>query len=489
MTQPSFVPNDPATAGQLRALLPPAEVVRPQFTAPVYDHQSAVEERLLAKAMGKKPRAATRPKNLSGADLVTSRRGRYYSDFTSPFDGRRVRVALCPPGQGQGTTDRIEAQRLAQALWLEEYDLAERRKMGVDVRPDMSAERVVKDYLEDLLARIKRGEVGMAHGRQTAHNLRRLLEQTSLRDVDDMRRIKGPFIKTLVDQLRELTYEHAITKQRGKFSDNMIRQHMSALSAVFRWLREAGHMDHSPLHRHSAIPSAPPPDADKFLEIDEVVALLEFLRHRRRHPGNPYIYEIVMVLMYTGARIDEVMNMTPSQVDFANNIITVCGTKTRFSKVRPITLWPPLRTCLEHYFAEFRPHGWPLLFPKWINGPQLACRKRNGMYGTISKLARLAGIQKHVTHHYTRHTFASARLSMVQRNALGQLVPVSPEVVRLELGHSPRSEAHTLEKIYSHALRGPGIQMDVLDYEFAATAPRVTRGVTGGSSGGATATP
>lgn len=489
MTLPSFVPDDPATAGQLRELLPPAEVVRLQFTAPVYNPQIATEERLLATAMGQKPRAATRPKNVSGASLITRRRGRYYSDFTSPFDGRRVRVALCPPGQKQGTTDRIEAQRLAQALWLHEYDLAERRKMGVDVRPDMSAERVVKDYLDDLLARIKRGEVGMAHGRQTAHNLRRLLEQTSLRAVDDMRRVKGPFIKTLVDELRELTYEHAITKQSGQFSDNMIRQHMSALSAVFRWLREAGHMDVNPLHRHSAIPSAPPPDAEKFLEIDEVVALLEFLRHRRRHPGNPYIYEIVMVLLYSGARIDEVMSMTPGQVDFANDIITIHGTKTRFSKTRHIPLWPPLRTCLERYFAEFRPHGWPLLFPKWINGPQPACRKRNGMYGTISKLARLAGIDKHVTHHFTRHTYASARLSMVQRNALGQLVPVPPEVVRLELGHSPRSEAHTLEKIYSHALRGSGIQMDALDYEFAAKAPRVARGAQGGSMGGPAATP
>ena len=489
MTLPSFsVPNDPATAGQLRELLPPAEVVRLQFTAPVYNPQIATEERLLATAMGKKPRAATRPKNLSGADLVTRRRGRYYSDFTSPFDGRRVRQALCPPGQGQGTTDRIEAQRLAQALWLHEYDLAERRRMGVDVQPDMSADRVVKAYLDDLLARIKRGEVGAAHGRQTAHNLRRLLGQTSLRAVDDMRRVKGPFIKTLVDELRELTYEHAITKQSGKFSDNMIRQHMSALSGVFRWLREQGHMDHNPQHRHSAIPSAPPPDADKFLEIDEVAALLEFLRHRRRHPGNPYIYEIVMVLMYTGARIDEVMNMTPSQVDFANNIITVCGTKTRFSKVRPITLWPPLRTCLEHYFAEFRPHGWPLLFPKWIDGPQRVCRKRRGMYGTITKLAHLAGIAKHVTHHFCRHSYTSARLSMVQRNALGQLVPVSPETVRLELGHSPRSEAHTLEKIYSHALRGPGIQMDFLDYEFARTAPRVLRNGPPGGYGAAPGT-
>lgn len=70
---------------------------------------------------------------------------------------------------------------------------------------------------------------------------------------------------------------------------------------------------------------------------------------------------------------------------------------------------------------------------------------------------------------------------MVQLNVQGQLVPVSPETVRLELGHAAGGEARTLEKIYSHALRGPGIQMQFLDYALACQAPRVPRN---GSVGG-----
>jgi integrase len=282
-----------------------------------------------------------------------------------------------------------------------------------------------------------------------------------------------------VGELRQLTYAHPITKKTGRFSENMIRAHMSALSAVFRWLKEEGHLDANPVAQHSAIPSALPPDGTKFLDVSEAAALIEFVRHRRRHYGNPYIYEIVMVLLYTGARIDEVMSMRPDQVDFTNNIITICGTKTKHSKMRELPLWPPLRECLERFFAEFRPHGWPLLFPQRVKGGKLAWRKRRGMYGTITKLATLAGINRHVTHHYTRHAYASARLSMVQRNAYGQLVPTSPEIVRLELGHAPRGDAHTLEKIYSHILRGQGIQLEYLDYEVARNAPRISRAAPG----------
>jgi integrase len=474
MTTPRTNNTVPATADQLRQLLPPSPQVREQFLAPVHDPVAEAEERLHARSQGRR-RAATRPRNVNGSSLVTRRGGRYYANFTSPFDGRRVRSALCPPGQGQGTTDPVEAARLAQALWLDEYDKAERRKMGVDVNPDMAVGRVMASYLGEMLKRVERGEIGRAHARQTGNNLRRLVEQTSLGSVEDMRKVKGPLIKKLIDELRELTYVHPITKKVGRFSENMIRQHMAALSGLFRALREDGHMDHNPVERHRSIPSATPPDGSKFLEIAEAAALIEFLRHRRRHYGNPYIYEIVMILLFTGARVDEVMRMQPSQVDFVNNVIVICGTKTEHSRYREVPLWPPLRECLERFFAEFRPHGWPLLFPVKGKGAQLSWRKRRGMYGTLSKLAKAAGIPKHVTHHYLRHTYASARLSMVMRNAVGQLVPTSPEVVRLELGHSPKGEAHTLEKIYSHALRGPGVQLEYLDYELAARAPRVAR--------------
>jgi hypothetical protein len=291
----------PATAAQLRRMLPPSSQVREELTAPLIDRAGEAEGRRLARATGR-PRAATRARDESGKRLIKRRGGRYYANFTSPFDGRRVRTALCPPGQGQGTTDAVEAARLAQALWLAEYDKAERRKMGVDVNPDMHVERVVKAFLDELLARVKRDEIGAAYARQTATHLRRLIEQTSLKGVEDMRAVKGPFIKKLIGELRELTYHHPITKRTGAYSDNMIRQHASALSAVFRWLREDGHMDTNPVERHSAIPSALPPDASKVLEIDEATALIQFLRHRRRHYGNPFIYEIVMVLLYTGAR-------------------------------------------------------------------------------------------------------------------------------------------------------------------------------------------
>jgi len=484
MSSQSFDPIHPATSDQLRKLTPSADEVKAQSSAPVEIPQEDAETRLLAKAVGKKPAAAKGPKGGPGRSRVTRRGGRFYANFRSPYDGRRIRQALCPPGQGQGTTDRDEAGRLAQALWNQEWELAERRKMGVDVRPDLTAKLVVNEFLRGALVRVERGQIGAAYARQLAYNLRRLLESTSLGSVEDMRAVKGPFIAKLVDELRGLRYEHPITKKSGFFTDYMIITNMMALSGVFSWMIEQGHMEYNPVRNHSAIPSPPAPDTDKFLEVEEAAALIELVRHRQRHHGNPFIFEIIMVLLYTGARIDEVMSMRPDQVDFTAGIIVIEGTKNDPSKIRRVQMWPPLRDCLTDFFATFRPHAWPYLFPARSQGGPLIWRKRRGIYGTISRLAKQAGIKKAngpVTHHWLRHTFASCRLSSVQLNPFGQLVPVSPETVRLELGHAAGGEARTLEKIYSHALRGPGIQMQVLDYELACRAPRVPRN---GSVGG-----
>lgn len=487
MSSQSFDPIHPATSDQLRELTPSADEVKAQSAAPVEIPQEDAENRLLAKAMGKKVRSK-KTKRWAGRSLITRRGERYYANFQSPYDGRRVRDALRPPGQGQGTTDPVEAGRLAQALWKKEWELAERRKMGVKVNPKLTAKLVVQEFLKDALVRVERGAIGAAHARQMAFNLRRMLESTSLGTVEDMSTVKGPFIKKLVHELRGLTYEHPITKRSGPFTDYMIIAHVMALSGVFTWLIEEGHMEYNPCQRHSAIPPHPAPDTDKVLQVDEVAALIEFVRLRKRHHGNPYIYEIIMMLAYTGARIDEVMSMRPDQVDFAAGIIVIEGTKNESSKIRRVPMWPPLRDCLTNFFATFKPQGWPYLFPARDKGGALIWRKRRGIYGTISRLAKQAGIKKHngpVTHHWLRHAYSSARLSSVQLNSMGQLVPVSPETVRLELGHAAGGEARTLEKVYSHALRGPGIQMQFLDYELACRAPRVPRN---GSVGGVSVT-
>jgi len=483
MNNDKFDPTTPATPDQMREMTPPIEEIQAQGSAPVEIPQEDAENRQLAKAMGKKVRSK-KAKGWAGRSLTTRRGGRFYASFRSPYDGRRVREALCPPGQGQGTTDPIEAGRLAQALWKKEWELAERRRMGVKVNPKLTAKLVVQEFLKDTLVRVERGGIGAAHAGQMAHSLRRMLESTSLGTVEDMSTVRGPFIKKLVDELRGLTFEHPVTKRSGQFTDHMIISHMMALSGVFTWLIEEGHMEFNPCRRHRAIPPHPAPDTDKFLEVGEVVALLEFVRERKRHHGNPFLYEILMTQLYTGARIGEIMSMRPDQVDFAAGVIVIQGSKTAASKSRTIPLWPPLRECLTQYFATNRPQGWPYLFPVRLKGAMLVWRKRRGIYGTLARLAEQAGIVKTngpVSSHWLRHSYATARLSMVQLNAQGHLVPVSPETVRLELGHAAGGESRTLEKVYSHALRGPGIQMQYLDYGLACQAPRVPRN---GSVGG-----
>ncbi len=82
--------------------------------------------------------------------------------------------------------------------------------------------------------------------------------------------------------------------------------------------------------------------------------------------------------------------------------------------------------------------------------------------GSMRALAAQAEIDKHITHHTFRHTYAAARIQTLDH---GQ--PVSPYTVMRELGHR---DLKLIESTYGHLLqtrhRSPVVQygeVNVLD--------------------------
>lgn len=116
--------------------------------------------------------------------------------------------------------------------------------------------------------------------------------------------------------------------------------------------------------------------------------------------------QTMLELLYaTGLRVSELVSLKTQQIDFQGNFLTVKG---KGSKVRAVPFGRWARESLFRYIREFRPRllkgrSSPFLF---INrsGRSLT---RQGFWKLIRRYALAAGIEKKVSPHTLRHSFAT----------------------------------------------------------------------------------
>jgi len=155
------------------------------------------------------------------------------------------------------------------------------------------------------------------------------------------------------------------------------------------------------------------------LKVDWPVKQIPFPRQERRLPEvlslsevgkflscvSALLYRTILQTIYgTGLRLAEALHLKPGDIDSARMVIRVRQGKGK--KDRYVTLSPTLLETLREYYKAYRPKGeW--LFPnrtgKYPIHPtavQRACRKA----------AQVAGINKRVTPHMLRHSFATGLL-------------------------------------------------------------------------------
>lgn len=222
--------------------------------------------------------------------------------------------------------------------------------------------------------------------------------------------------------------------REGYAASSMARK-LSALRALFRFLALQGQMSGSPL---ALIKS---PKQVKYLPevltVEEVELLLA--QPDPRSPTGVRDTTLLEVLYATGVRVGEVLALELADIDWDGSAARVKG---KGNKQRIVLLGERAMTCLETYIHEARPllkngrEGETRLFLSRLGLP-LSVRM---LHVALNRYLTMAGLQKRVTPHTFRHTFAT---HLLEGGA-------DLRVVQELLGHANLSTT----QIYTHVSEG-----------------------------------
>jgi site-specific recombinase XerD len=181
-----------------------------------------------------------------------------------------------------------------------------------------------------------------------------------------------------------------ILVNRDKVSWSLFNQMVCALRFYFQTVRRCDwDVRHIPYQRRrKKLPTV--------LSRDEVVRLLDQAK------GNPKHYAVVATLYSTGVRLGELVKLRIGDIDSKAMIVHVRQGKG--GKDRQVQLSPQLLSVLRDYYrsAQVKPRSW--LFPGMDPSHPL---DPSGIGRMVSALSRRSGIDKPVSPHTLRHSFAT----------------------------------------------------------------------------------
>lgn len=115
-------------------------------------------------------------------------------------------------------------------------------------------------------------------------------------------------------------------------------------------------------------------------------------------------HKTIMYIAYgTGARVSEILEMHPEDIDRTNFVIHVM--KGKGNKQRQLTLKPKLLTVIDEYISKYHPKEY--LFNGQNNAHQYTESSINQF---LKKYALIAGISKRIHIHLLRHNYATHSL-------------------------------------------------------------------------------
>lgn len=210
------------------------------------------------------------------------------------------------------------------------------------------------------------------------------------------------FFKTFNGSIESCTKKDILTyiSSINGLEVNTVNRHISSLKSFFNYLVDESIIKVSPMEEVSSLKKTK--KLPKYLSISEVNKLLNIPLNSEFDYRNKAMLE----LMYaTGLRVSELVSIEYSNIDFENSIIRING---KGKKERIIPLGEVASYYLKVYLSDYRSkllkrntynqvflnnHGKPIT--------------RQGFNYILENIRELTGIEKEITPHVLRHSFAT----------------------------------------------------------------------------------
>jgi integrase/recombinase XerD len=206
-----------------------------------------------------------------------------------------------------------------------------------------------------------------------------------------------------------VTYEQADSDDLYQYIDGLraagksvstVSRNIASLRNFYGWLKATGVIEQVPTG--ALVPEKATHKLPEILTAEEVVLLLEQPECTDR---KGYRDKAMLELLYaTGIRVSELINLDVADVNLSAGIINCRGR----DKVRSIPLYPAALKALKDYIDFIRPDmiAVPTERALFVNvsGERMS---RQGFWKVLKSYQQKAGIEKDITPHTLRHSFAT----------------------------------------------------------------------------------
>ncbi len=311
---------------------------------------------------------------------VRKRYGHYYTDFR--FKGNRIVKKV--PG---GVTDRRQAQEWEDYL---KYKY-QRGEMGLLKPDDFDLDSLVKIYLD--YSKTNKAKATYIRDERT---IRTFLQISGLKKFSEITPMAMENYKQirLGERLPNVNHKPGVAHPKPRpISKRTINLEIKAIKAMFNKLVALKQITENPIKLVSKLPG-PESRPVEFLDKSEVDAFLQAAR-------TSILYPVFYTFLKTGMRKGELINLEWTDVDFTRKRLRIINKENyspKWYKERYIPFDDKLAEILQSvYKASHR-----YVFPN-----KRGRARDNNLLREVQRIARKAGIQKHITLHMLRHTYAS----------------------------------------------------------------------------------